>query len=211
MKTGTIFIVVWMCIGTIQAQEKTEKHIDFSGKKFIELNIQIADSIILHTWNRNEVFILSSVNINENRDNDAYLTTYNETSGSVAVNARFRDDYFKGRNNCCNEADIFWDIYIPDNTEFRIETINGNITIDGETDKMKVKTISGYIDLTEPVGKPADIDFSTISGTIYSNHVLALTKMHGGVPTKITERLNNGGSLIRLETISGDIFFRKSK
>jgi hypothetical protein len=34
--------------------------------------------------------------------------------------------------------------------------------------------------------------------------------MHSGVPTKIAEKLNDGGALIKLETISGDIFFRKS-
>jgi len=54
------------------------------------------------------------------------------------------------------------------------------------------------------------IDFSTISGRMYSNHELALSKLHSGIPLKITERLNNGGDPIKLETISGDIFFRKS-
>jgi DUF4097 and DUF4098 domain-containing protein YvlB len=75
---------------------------------------------------------------------------------------------------------------------------------------MNVKSISGYIDLTEPAGKHADIDFSTISGRMYSNHELALNKMHNGIPLKITEKLNSGGDPIKLETISGDIYFRKT-
>ena len=75
---------------------------------------------------------------------------------------------------------------------------------------MNVKSISGYIDLAVPSDKQADIDFSTISGTMYSNHKLALNKSHSGVPSKINEKLNNGGDPIKLETISGDIFFRKS-
>src|SRR5450759_3206156 len=87
---------------------------------------------------------------------------------------------------------------------------NANITITGQTKEMNVKSISGYIDLTEPPNKQADIDFSTISGRMYSNHELALSKLHSGIPLKITERLNNGGDPIKLETISGDIFFRKS-
>jgi DUF4097 and DUF4098 domain-containing protein YvlB len=75
---------------------------------------------------------------------------------------------------------------------------------------MNVKSISGYIDLAVPANRQADIDFSTISGTMYSNHELALNKQHSGVPSKIIEKLNDGGDPIKLETISGDIFFRKS-
>ena len=101
-------------------------------------------------------------------------------------------------------------VYIPENTRFSVETINANVTVTGQTKEMKVKSISGYIDLAVPESKQADLDFSTISGTMYSNHNLALKSSHSGIPAKIVEKMNNGGDPIRLETISGDIFFRKS-
>ena len=211
MKTVTIIIVVWLGLCSVQAQQITEKHISFSGKESLTLDIQIADSINLHTWNKNEVYVTASVNINNNKDNEAYIISFDETGKTVKVDARFKDKYFKGKNNCCNETDIYWQVFIPDNTVFNLETINGNVTIDGKTEEMKVKSISGYIDLAVPENHKADIDFSTISGTIFTNHQFALNKMHTGVPTKISEKLNNGGVPIRLETISGDIFFRKSE
>ncbi|MCX6253889.1 MAG: DUF4097 family beta strand repeat-containing protein [Bacteroidia bacterium] len=210
MKSGTILIVIWLCLGSIQAQQITEKHIDFSGKESLTLNIQIADSINLHTWNKNEVFVTASVNINNNKDNEAYTTSFDESGNTVVVSGKFKDKYFKEKNNCCNTTDIYWQVYLPEKTDFKIETINANITIAGQTEEMSVKSISGYIDLAVPVNRKADIDFSTISGTIYSNHELALNKMHTGVPTRIVEKLNNGGAPVKLETISGDIFFRKS-
>jgi hypothetical protein len=210
MRVVATLIVAWVCVGTLGAQQKTEKHISFSGKESVEMNIQIADSINLHTWNKNEVFITVSVNINENKDNDAYLISFDETAETVGINGKFKDNYFKGKKNCCNETDIFWEVYVPEKADFSIETINGNITITGQTDKMKVKSISGFIDLEEPATKKADIDFSTISGTIYSNHNLVLNKKHSDIPTKIYEKMNDGGSMVKLETISGDIFFRKS-
>jgi hypothetical protein len=210
MKTGTILVVVWLCFDTIQAQQIIEKHMDFSGKESLSLKIQIADSINLQTWNKNEVYIKASVNINENKDNEAYITSFDETGKTVVVDAHFKDKYFKGKNNCCNETDIYWQIYMPEKTKFSVETINANVTITGQTREMNVKSISGDIDLTEPASKQADIDFSTISGTMYSNHEHALSKLHSGIPLKITEKLNNGGDPIKLETISGDIFFRKS-
>jgi len=210
MKTVTILVFIWLCFGTIQAQQIIEKHMDFSGKESISLKIQIADSINIQTWNKNEVYVKASVNVNENKDNDAYVTSFDETGTNVAVKANFRDNYFKGKKNCCNETDIYWQIYLPDKTKFSVETINADVTIKGQTREMNVKSISGYIDLAVPANRQADIDFSTISGTMYSNHELALNKQHSGVPSKIIEKLNNGGDPIKLETISGDIFFRKS-
>jgi len=210
MKTVTILVFIWLCFGTIQAQQIIEKHMDFSGKESISLKIQIADSINIQTWNKNEVYVKASVNVNENKDNDAYVTSFDETGTNVAVKANFRDNYFKGKKNCCNETDIYWQIYLPDKTKFSVETINADVTIKGQTREMNVKSISGYIDLAVPANRQADIDFSTISGTMYSNHELALNKQHSGVPSKIIEKLNDGGDPIKLETISGDIFFRKS-
>ncbi len=210
MKTLTILVVFWLCFGSINAQQIIEKHINFSGKESLALKIQIADSINVQTWNKNEAYIKASVNINENKDNEAYVTSFEETGNTIAVNAKFKDKYFKGKNNCCNESDIFWQVFIPEKTRFSIETIDANVTITGNTKEINVKSISGYIDLAVPSDKQADLDFSTISGTMYSNQELALNKKHSGVPSKITEKFNNGGAPIRLETISGDIFFRKA-
>jgi hypothetical protein len=210
MKTITILVVMLLCFSSVRAQQIIEKHIDFSGKDFLSMKIQIADSINVQTWNKNEVYVKASVNVNENKDNDAYMTSFDEEGKSVAVKANFKDNYFKGKKNCCNETDIYWQIFMPEKTKFYVETINANITITGQTREMNVKSISGYIDLTEPSTKQANIDFSTISGRMYSNHAIALGKGRRGIPLKINEKLNNGGDPIRLETISGDIFFRKS-
>jgi hypothetical protein len=210
MKTNTIIFLILFSFASTRAQEVTEKHIDFTGKGSVELNIQIADSINLHTWNKNEVFVTASVNINDNEDNEGYIITFGETGNSVIINAKFKDDYFKGRNNCCTVTDIFWEVYIPERTAFNLETINANITIGGITDEIHAKSISGFIDLAAPSDRRANIRFSTISGTIYTNHELVGENRYSGIPSVIRQNLNDGGSPVTLETISGDIFFRKT-
>jgi hypothetical protein len=210
MKTITILVVVWLYFAPVEAQQIIEKHMDFSGKESLTLKIQIADSINIQTWNKNEVYVKASVNINENKDNEAYLTSFDESGSSLTVNAKFRDKYFKGKNNCCNMTDIYWQVFMPEKIKFSVETINADITITGQTREMSVKSISGSIDLSVPVNKQAFLEFSTISGRMYSNHEIALNKLHSGIPLKISEKLNNGGDPINLETISGDIYFRKS-
>jgi hypothetical protein len=210
MKTLAIIIIVWLGFSTTQAQQKIEKHLGFSGKEDIVLKIQIADSIRLQTWDKNEVFVTASVNINENKDNDAYITSFDDMGNTIVVSAKFRDNYFKGRNDCCNKSNIYWQVFVPEKAVFSIETINADIIITGETEKMTVKTISGYIDLSFPMSRPANLEFSTVSGTVYTNHYLLPERMSREVPTVIREKMNNGGSLVKLETISGDIFFRRS-
>ena len=211
MKWLTMVIVVWLCTVSIQAQQIIERHFNYSAKEAVKLIIQIADSVNIHTWEKSEVYIKASVSVNDNKDNAAYVTSFDEAGKSVVVNAKFKDDYFKGKKNCCKQTAIFWQVYLPANALFSVESINANITIRGETGEMKVKTISGFIDLSAKAARNADIDFSTISGRIYSDQTLVSEKRTTALPVKIMGKLNSGGTLMKLETISGDIFFRKSE
>ena len=210
MIRNVITLALLLSIGSANAQQIIEKHMSFSGKESVALKIQIADSINIQTWNKNEVFVRGSVNVNDNKDNEAYFTSFSEDGRSITVDGKFRDNYFKGKKNCCVESEIYWQVFIPDKAGFTVETINGNITIKGNTTDMNVKSISGYIDLAVPSDKSADVELSTISGSMYSNLDLDPEKGHSGIPMKISQRLNRGGEKIRLETISGDIYFRKS-
>jgi hypothetical protein len=210
MKTYGLLVAFWLCLCPLQAQQIIEKHISFSGKEALSLNIQIADSINIQTWNKDEVYLKASVNINDNKDNAAYETSFEEDGNKILVKANFQDKYFKGKKNCCNQSEIYWTVFIPENKRFSVETIDGNITVRGKTREMNVKSISGFIDLAVPSGKQADLDFSTISGRMYSDLDVRGNKSHSGIPLKLNEKLNSGGDVIKLETISGDIFLRKS-
>lgn len=210
MKTYILLVVSWLCLCPLHAQQIIEKHLSFSGKDALSLKIQIADSINVQTWNKDEVYVKASVNINDNKDNAAYETSFYDDGNKVVVKANFREKYFQGRKDCCNESEIYWVVYIPENTRFSVETINANITVRGKTKEMNVKSISGFIDLAVPAAKQADLDFSTISGRIYTDLGITGSKGRSGIPMKINEKLNSGGDLIKLETISGDIFIRKS-
>ena len=167
MKRVILAIIALSCISTMKAQQKIEKHLSYSDGKAIHLNLQIADSIRIRTWEKNEVLALASVSINDNKDNEAYRVSFDEEADRIGVNADFSRDYFRGKNNCRVESDIYWQVFIPDRANFSVETINADVTITGNTDKMKVKSISGDIDLAVPATKPADLEFSTISGTVY--------------------------------------------
>lgn len=197
------------------AQKIIEKHIDFSQKDLIALNIQIADSIRIITWNKNEVYVKASIDINDNKDNDLYRMTFGDSGSTVAVLAKIADHEKtnKGWNEKCNcycmQSEIYCDIYIPENVNFSIESINANITITGKTAAVRAKSISGFIDLAVDPQRKADLKLNTITGTVYSDLAVNASRNTRAVGTKVTDMVNGGGKPISLETISGDIFLRK--
>ncbi len=210
MKNLIIFTICWIFMANTLAQTVIDKHIDFSGKEKLILNIQIADSIRLHTWNKPEVFAKALVNVNDNVDNQAYLTNFEETGKDVRITARMNDSYYKDKRHNCVETDIYWELYIPEKTVFSIETINGDIMIDGITTEITAKTISGFIDITLAVNRKADLEMKTISGMLYTDLDINTSSSENTIPVVVKHRLNNGGDEVKLETISGDIFVRKS-
>ncbi|HVN59325.1 MAG TPA: DUF4097 family beta strand repeat-containing protein [Bacteroidales bacterium] len=212
MKRLIVIALALAELSLANAQKVTEKHINFEGKKNLRLNISIADSIQLETWKRSEVYILSSVLVNSGKDNDAYTITYKEEEGVLSIDAGFSEKYFKGRKCCCDSSSISWKIIMPENLNLELETIDGNITLSGKTTSARIKTVSGFVDLSLPMVSNADVDFSTVTGTVYSNWDLSTGNKNGtSLPVKVAKRINDGGHLFRVETVSGDIFFRKTE
>jgi len=199
------------------AQKIIEKHMDFQQKDLIVLNIQIADSIRVLTWNKNEVYVKASIDINDNKDNDLYLVTFGDTGQTIGVVAKFDEKKGRGRwneskNCCCTESKIYCDVYVPENANISVESINGNITISGKTAAIRAKSISGFIDLSVDAQRKADLKLNTITGTVYTDMAVNTSRnSRAGVGTKISDLVNGGGKPISLETVSGDIFFRKAE
>lgn len=211
MKSAIIFTICWVLMSNTLAQKTIEKHINFSGKEKLVLNIQIADSIKIHTWNKPEVYAKASVNVNDNEDNDEYVTDFDEAGKDVEIRAKIQEGYYKEKKHCCTNTEITWELFIPEKTVFSIETINGDIMIDGVTTEINAKTISGFIDLAMAGNRKADLEMKTISGTLYTDLDISTTSAENSFPVVVKHKLNNGGDDVNLETISGDIFVRKSK
>lgn len=216
----SIFLAL-LCAGLLpaRAQKIIEKHIAFSPKNFVSMNFQISDSIHIVTWKKDEVYIHSSIDVNDNQNNDDYKMVFDESGSTINVSAKLETDNIrrskKDSGNCCwccnYRTKIFHEVFIPENADFSVETINGNIIINGNTAEIRAKSISGFIDLAIAPSRKAEVKMHTITGTMYSNIDLPMSrhiKQVGG--GSISAELNGGGGKeIDLETISGNIFFRK--
>lgn len=207
MRILSIILVLAFISCNARAQKIIEKHINFTNKESVELDIQITDSIHIQTWDKNEVFARASVSINEDKDNDVYLTKFKDSGKDVVVSAKFKSDYFNETDNYV-ESNIFWDIYIPEKVDFAVKTINGDLTIAGKTATIDANTISGFIDITVSSDKNADLTMETVTGTIYSNSEFEASEHEHSHASVIDAEMNGGGSSLELKTVSGDIYFR---
>ena len=214
MKKIITLIPVCLITGILYAQTIIEKSFEFNQKESVSLNIQIADSIKVIPWDKNEVSLWASVNVNDNKDNDHYKWTFDNSDNAIRISSEM-DDYLKNssnnRNCCCNNIEVYCELHIPANARLSIETINGDLIFTGSPKELHAKTISGFIDLTAPGNLKADMDFKTVTGTIYTNFALNTGTPKRSVTTDFSTSLNGGGNPVNLETISGNIYLRKAK
>lgn len=195
------------------AQKIVEKQVELTPGATVKLNIQIADSIRIITWNKNTAYVKTAVNINDNQNNDNYKFTFDGSGDQFEMKTKLEFEKGSKYNNCnCScKSEVFCEVYVPENTNVTVETINGNITLSGKIAAVHAKSISGFVDMAVSPQRKAYVKLSTITGTMYSDLDFSSEskdlKHVGG--NRVSQSLNGGGDPIDLETISGNIYLRK--
>ena len=209
-------ILMAATICTAFSQKVITKKVDITGKK-MEMKFDFADSIRIEAWSKNTVELEVSVNIDNNRFNEYYKLNENSFSGDIDWVEKIDFEAIKkikGTGNNCNfDKMIRYKLKVPSNLEFSLKTIAGQIILEGSLGKMSVNSISGFIDYAVPASMKARINLSTVTGDVYSNLKFdnKPEKEVSWVGTKRNLTLNSGVLPIKLETVSGNIYLRKSK
>ncbi len=227
MKNTIIILIALILAGAARAQDVFTEIKPLDGIENLEFDLDFADQIIIKTWNKNEVSMKATVTINDNEDNDKYSMQVHQSGDKLLFEQDIHDLKEIGQtttlqhgivihgNHHCIDMEIDYEIFMPAPMAFDLETISGNVEVIGHSGPMKIKTISGFIDLSVPENMKADFDMKTITGAMYSDLSLDYSKkrndMRVFVGGDVEARLNGGGIAFRLETISGDIYLRKSQ
>jgi hypothetical protein len=202
-------------ISFAHSQKVVHKTIDATGKD-VEMKFDFADTILIEAWNKNSIELKATVDIDNNQYND-YYSLETSTDGNQAKLIEHVDfdgiKKLKGKDNKCNfNTDINYKLKVPANLEFSLKTISGKIQLIGQTGKMSVNSISGYIDYSIPTHHKALIDMSTVTGNVYSNLNFDGEQQPDKISWVGTKRhlsLNGGSLPVELKTVSGDIYLRK--
>ena len=197
----------------------TDQSFKLPSSKQVALNLKFASTIKVTSWSKNELGLKTIITASS--DDLRKLHEVEVKEGNVL---QIETDYAvegmkKYDQQCwgCNEEsgenctclEVSYEIQLPSSAELKLETISGDIEIRDFEGKTQAKTISGYVDLGLSTRANRDISFKSVTGEIYTDFDVALDKDSSPWSKKLNASLNGGGGLISLETVSGDIFFRK--
>ncbi|MEM9671758.1 MAG: hypothetical protein AAF992_04140 [Bacteroidota bacterium] len=225
MKSLAIILLITVVQNT-WAQRVEEKTINWQKGQEVRLDFKYAQEIQIKTWDKSEVSVRVSVTINNNMLNEAWSIT-TETSGDQIqvtsdfdqANGHFRGDcngsnYHSDGNSFCSL--IVYDIYIPEAAPLHVETLAGDITIEGTGAAIYAKSLSGFVDADWPAQQGADVTMKSITGEVYTNLDLAIDESErrryrrSPVGWEIEATVAGGGKKVELESISNDVYFRKA-
>ena len=92
----------------------------------------------------------------------------------------------------------------------KIRTTNGSIRaslLEASDRNMEFESVNGSIDLTVPPGFAADLDASTVHGSLNLDETFSVQVEKGIVGQKARGEIGNGGERLRLSTTNGNIKF----
>lgn len=219
-------LLIIACIGVVTSfsfcqntTKATEQSFKLPVSRQVDLNLKFASTIKVSSWSRNElglktIITASNDDLRKIHEMEVKEGSVLEIETGYAMEDMKKQDYHcwscnEDRDENCKCLEVSYEIQLPENAELKLETISGDIEIKGFEGKTQAKTISGYVDLGLHSGANRDLSFKSVTGEIYTDFEVALDKDSSPWSKKLNASLNGGGDLISLETVSGDIFFRK--
>ncbi|GGG11438.1 hypothetical protein [Pontibacter amylolyticus] len=231
-KIWTIALLWLVAIAGVQAQSKTvERTLAVPANNKVELNLRFGEDIKISSWNKKEAYIKVTYEINSGKLNEALQLGFETDNTSARVKVDLDEKLTKNgqaadcpdnnysqynvskngdRNFIC--AKINYEIFLPANADLTVETINGNIELRGLNGPVSAKSISGFVDMNWASNKGAAVALKTITGEVYSDLAIDLADKKQKAPMvgyELKGNVSGGGSPIKLESISNDIYFRK--
>ena len=140
---------------------------------------------------------------------------YGDTYNTTIINGKVsggRDRDGNPVNQVC--AVIEYEITVPADVSLRVYTLSGNVDIAGLTGPIEAKSLSGFVDVAWPATQGAELAMKTVTGEVYTDQDIAFTsepKKNPMVGYQIRGTLKGSGPIVKLESISNDVYFRKRK
>jgi hypothetical protein len=232
MKRAYLFMLCGLLVHAAFAQKVIEKQILFSPNQTINLNFKYADTIQVRYWDKAEVSVRIEALINLGKLNDVLVVETASNDKEISVITDFDKALFtQGREEDCpgprshlhytgngNEyyacGTINYEVYLPKYANLKIETVGGNIMIQGAEAAVSVKSTLGFIDFSWSDTKGANLAIKTMRGEVYTDLDIDFkdkVKKDPIMGYSLAGVVNGGGPDIQLESIAGNLFIRKQK
>ena len=180
MKRYILFIGLLLTFSNLTAQKKVVKKVASSNITDVFVHLRFAQNIIVKNWNKNEISVEATVNLNNNKENDKFSLMVNKIGNTFKVKSDYGDLFKKHKNNvtithkgegcngynfCSNHNNVVVDyvIYVPKKMELKIKSISGNVEANDYVGILNLNLISGNITVKK---HSKDMLLKTISGDI---------------------------------------------
>ncbi len=214
----------------VNGQKVIEKNITHKGR-YVVLEVPFASKINVKTWEKDEVYFKANIETEYTEHLDLYQLDVTESNTTITIASDTKEIFeaFKevrkksGRNYCCSEYTFDYTLFVPKNAEFKVSSINGDMTsevIEGDFEadlingnieiasysgNLELSTINGAIDLK--VGN-AKFTAETVNGDIYADEGLQITSDDRHVGQKVRSKIANATSQLKLNTVNGNMYLR---
>jgi hypothetical protein len=214
------------------AQKVVEQTFPVNKDGKVNLNLKFGNTIQISTWDKNEVYLKATVDINGGKLNDALILSIDASPQEFRALVEYdkelikqgrREDCPDNRNTSWNHygngsssyicSTITYEIVVPRNIALHIESINASIEMKNVGGPVFAKTINGYVDMNWPQNKASDVSMKTINGELYSDLDISFLNKKDKNPQVgylLKGTVKGGGTAIHLESINSNIYLRKS-
>lgn len=93
-----------------------------------------------------------------------------------------------------------------------VKTVSGDVKLTTENGAATdVASVSGNVDVRWPAAEGADLSLRSVTGEVYADPAVAFSnrRAHSLIGYTLKGTLGSGGPLVQMESVSGDVFFRK--
>ena len=211
------------------AQKIIVKTANLAVGQRVFLNLLQASNIHVRAGAAGQLTMKATVSINSNRLNDALQIDLIPNGDELKVTADFNKEMLRqARPGDCPTTpgdrnmwygqqvcdDITYEITLPADVVLRVYTYGGNIDIAGLTNAIDAKSLGGFVDVAWPAAKGAELSLKTLNGEVYTDQDIAFRNSPRKNPIvgyQLLGTLKDSGPLVKLESISNDVYFRKRK
>ena len=225
----TLITCLFAQLASAQA-ETIEKSYAYTGQK-LDLDLNFGTEVILKSWDKNEISVKITYEINEGKDNEVMDWKIDDANGKLNINIELdskkleklgecccngkNGNYWSGRGSKGNRVcvDIKVEVMMPGKSDVKVKTIVADVAVEGFSGNLDLETVTGQINLRWAKSAGAEVNIETVNGSIYTNMDLVMEK-EKGLPKisshKVKATYKSGGRALNLKTVTSDIYLKAS-
>lgn len=186
MKRHLLFIGLLLTFNNLAAQKKITENTKANNIEDVYVHVKFANNIIVKNWNKNEIAVEATVNLDDNKHNDYFSLKADKIGGTYTIKSDYgeyfkkyrsyysykkhshdKDDDTKKDDDDCHKHShnniVNYVIYVPKNITLKVKSISGSVETENYKGILKLDLISGNITVKK---HSKDMHLKTISGDI---------------------------------------------